>query len=259
MSWRFLAGLVLAGICLIYTAQAMLAEAAPLAEQRTAAQKLFKEGNFKEALAKFRELLADPKNDSPALSEDYRMTAQAMQRLAMEKDLDELREKVLTDHPLHWRVMQTIAHDYAHGNHYGFIIAGKFERGNHRGGGEWANVAARDYVRALQIYETALPLMLKDDDGAAKSEFCFDLAGTLQHHPHLRNRLAFSVAHRSQETARCRKELTTGRSGQFRRAGRCRGESALLHGAEILGSGQERRRAPALGGEHGGRIARGEI
>lgn len=183
MSWRFLSGLVLAGICLIYSAQAMLAEPTPLAEQRTAAQKLFKEGNFKDALAKFRELLADPKNDSPALSEDYRMAAQSMQRLALEKDLDDLREKVIADHPQHWRVMQAIANDYANGTHYGFIIAGKFERGNRRGGGEWANATARDYVRALQIYDTALPLMLKDDDSAAKSQFCFELAGSLQHHP----------------------------------------------------------------------------
>jgi uncharacterized protein YfaS (alpha-2-macroglobulin family) len=179
LSWRFLGGLLLAGICLIYTAQAMLAEPAPVAEQRAAAQKLFKEGNIKDALAKFRELLADPKNDSPALIEDYRMAAQAMQRLAMEKDLDDLREKVLADHPQHWRVMQAIAYDYSHGNHYGFIIAGKFERGNHRGGGEWANVAQRDYVRALQIFDTALPLMLKDDNSSEKSEFCFALAQTL--------------------------------------------------------------------------------
>ncbi len=60
-SWRLLSVLLLAGLCLIYSAQAMLAEPTPISEQRAAAQKLFKEGNFKDALAKFRELLADPK------------------------------------------------------------------------------------------------------------------------------------------------------------------------------------------------------
>ena len=51
-------------------------------------------------------------------------------------------------------------------DHNGFIIGGEFERGHHRGGGEYAVSIERDRVRALQLFEQALPHL----EGASNSE-----------------------------------------------------------------------------------------
>src|SRR5262249_21158586 len=42
-------------------------------------------------------------------------------------------------------------------SHFGFIIAGKFSRGQHRGGGDVVNSAQRDRARALQLMVQAMP------------------------------------------------------------------------------------------------------
>ena len=47
---------------------------------------------------------------------------------------------------------------YASSEHYGFIVAGKFYRGNHRGGGRYVGTMERDRVRALQLMQQALAL-----------------------------------------------------------------------------------------------------
>ena len=40
--------------------------------------------------------------------------------------------------------------------HNGVIVAGKFERGPHRGGGKFSNAFARDRVRSLQLMTQAI-------------------------------------------------------------------------------------------------------
>ena len=47
---------------------------------------------------------------------------------------------------------------YLNAQHQGFLIAGKYERGGHRGGGEVVNSVERDRVRALQLMQQAMPL-----------------------------------------------------------------------------------------------------
>src|SRR4029079_7194002 len=53
----------------------------------------------------------------------------------------------------------------------GFIIAGKFQRGPHRGGGKYVNASLRDRSRALQLMQAAMPLAIKDDDHGATGQF----------------------------------------------------------------------------------------
>ena len=45
---------------------------------------------------------------------------------------------------------------YQSAEDFGFLIAGRFERGGHRGGGEMASVEARDRIRSLQLLLQAL-------------------------------------------------------------------------------------------------------
>ena len=55
-------------------------------------------------------------------------------------------------------LVQAAANQYLSVNHHGFRIAGKFERGGHRGGGEMINSLERDRMRALQLLVQAMPL-----------------------------------------------------------------------------------------------------
>ena len=60
-----------------------------------------------------------------------------------------------------------MANQYHQIPHQGFIVAGKFSRGPHRGGdGRPVNTLDRDRVRALQLMVQALPDARKDNDHA---------------------------------------------------------------------------------------------
>ena len=54
--------------------------------------------------------------------------------------------------------MWAAAETYLSCDNYGFIIAGKFYRGQHRGGGQAVNSLERDRVRALQLMLQGMPL-----------------------------------------------------------------------------------------------------
>ncbi len=134
-------------------APALLAETHT--EQRAQAQKLFKQGNWKEALAVFRKLCLETDNDPKLVSQDLHSTAQCYQRLGRQNELDAFREAVIKRHANNWRLLYGAAQNYLSYNHWGFIVAGKFRRGNNRGGGQYANSWERDRVRSLQLMNAA--------------------------------------------------------------------------------------------------------
>ena len=84
---------------------------------------------------------------------------------------DEFREAVIEVHKENWRLLDAAARSYVEIDHQGFMVAGKFQRGPHRGGGRYVYAAQRDRVRALQLMQAALPLAIKDDDRAAAGQF----------------------------------------------------------------------------------------
>ena len=45
---------------------------------------------------------------------------------------------------------------YNQNNHWGYMVAGEFHRGSHRGGGKYVNALQRDRVRAMQLMNRAL-------------------------------------------------------------------------------------------------------
>ena len=63
--------------------------------------------------------------------------------------------------------------------HHGFMIAGEFHRGRHRGGGQVVNAAERDRIRALQLMQQAMPGALEDDNRREGAEFFLSLARML--------------------------------------------------------------------------------
>ncbi|MDP6636120.1 MAG: MG2 domain-containing protein [Phycisphaerae bacterium] len=143
---------------------------------RKKAQKLYKDGNFKEAYEAFAKLALNIKTDHKAVGGDLNMAVSALQRLNRRNETDALREKIIKVHAKNWRLLHTAANSYLHDTHYGYIISGEYHRGHHRGGGKYANSYERDRVRALQLMVQAIPLTKKDGDHAAVGAFYMALA-----------------------------------------------------------------------------------
>jgi uncharacterized protein YfaS (alpha-2-macroglobulin family) len=145
---------------------------AGLPEDRAAAEKLLRDGNFKEAHEAYAKLTTMKRTDAPHLvGEDLRNGASCLQRLGEEQRLDEFIETAVTAQQDNWQLLETAANLYRGINHSGFIVGGEFQRGGHRGGGEWANCYERDRVRSLQLLRDAERLVRAIPDRAAAARF----------------------------------------------------------------------------------------
>ncbi|MBT8045170.1 MAG: hypothetical protein KJO79_09490, partial [Verrucomicrobiae bacterium] len=144
-------------------------------QQRSQAAKLTKQGNYKESLAIYKKLLntvSDAKTDRD-LSNAYNN----LQQLRRTAETDELIESAVTKHPDNTQLLTRAGTIYINIPHYGYIVAGEFKRGNHRGGGQYAMTTQRDRVRALQLLTQALQ---NDPDDEQKSQIYSLLASALK-------------------------------------------------------------------------------
>jgi len=148
---------------------------AEVANLAATAKKQFEAGNVKDAYENYRKVLLDPRYEGADIIEYLTNVNNALQRLNRVPESDKLWEEIIAAHPTHRRVIAGMAWQYGNARQDGFMIAGKFERGNHRGGGEYVSSLDRDRVRSLQLYVQAMPLF---DDAPAeeKGEFHFQLA-----------------------------------------------------------------------------------
>ena len=144
---------------------------------RTAAMKLQTDGNWKEAYTLYSRLATDPGSDSTAVVDDFNAALIDLQRLDRESETDTLREKAIAAQPHNWRLLITAAHSLVGGTQYGYMVAGKFERGNHRGGGKYMSSSERDRVRALQLMAQAIPLLAAEPKKTDVGDFYLTLAG----------------------------------------------------------------------------------
>ena len=143
------------------------------------ALKLQQDGNFKEALEAYRSLILGPANDPQNAHDCLRWAVDCLRQLNQERDQDALCEAAVTAYPKNWRVLQVAAEMYFHSNHQGFLIAGQFERGQHRGGGQFANCEERDRIRALQLMRQAFPLLETESDHVGVGNFYLLLSDIL--------------------------------------------------------------------------------
>jgi uncharacterized protein YfaS (alpha-2-macroglobulin family) len=156
--------------------------------------KAYTDGNFKDAYDGLRKLALEPTADPRLVCNALDTAVKCLRRLARYDETDELRETVLKAHADNWRLLWTAAQSYCQDQqevwrrphqpdeleqHYGFIIAGKFYRGGHRGGGKQVWTFPRDRARALQLMHQALPLCAKDDDKPALADFHLHFAKLL--------------------------------------------------------------------------------
>jgi uncharacterized protein YfaS (alpha-2-macroglobulin family) len=143
------------------------------------AQKLQQDGNFKEAFEAYRSLILGPAPDQQNAHNCLKWAVECLRLLQQERDQDALCEAAVAAHPKNWRVLQVAAEMYFHSNHQGFLIAGQFERGQHRGGGQYANCEERDRIRALQLMRQAFPLLEAETDRSGVGIFYLALSDML--------------------------------------------------------------------------------
>src|SRR5262249_55130946 len=117
--------------------------------------------------------------DPRQVGNDLDMGISALQKLGRTDEIDDFREAVIDVHKKNWRLLQTAALSYGNGEHHGFIVAGKFYRGNKRGGGRYVGTVQRDRARALQLMQQALELTRNETDKTALSQFHFHFANLL--------------------------------------------------------------------------------
>jgi alpha-2-macroglobulin len=151
----------------------------PIPQDRNMLDKLIRDGNYQDALAGFRRRALDPQTSPGEVAHDLQQALACLQQLGRVDEIDDLREKAIQAHAGNWRLLQAAAESYFTVDHQGFLVAGRFERGQKRGGGQAMNTAARDRVRALQLMVQALPLVKEEPDTAAAAEFFFALAQSL--------------------------------------------------------------------------------
>ncbi len=120
-----------------------------------------KNGNFQNALPKFKKLLANPETTPRQRIDSYDGVLQCYHRLNRVDEIDAFREQLAKDHADDWRLLAAIARSWMEQPHFGHQIAGEFRRGSHRGGGKVVNATARDRVRALRLYRAAFELVRK--------------------------------------------------------------------------------------------------
>lgn len=143
---------------------------------RGQARKAYQDGNWNDAYQLFRQLCLEAVNDPKMVGGDFVQAWQCLRNLNRINELDEFREEVIEKHIDNWRLLQTAAGSYSGNNHWGYMVAGKFQRGSHSGGGKYVNAVQRDHVRALQLMNRALTLAARDSSNSEVANFCLEFA-----------------------------------------------------------------------------------
>jgi uncharacterized protein YfaS (alpha-2-macroglobulin family) len=150
-------------------------------ERREAASKAATAGNYKDAYEALRKLALDEKCDPLKVGDDLNLAIDCLRNLGRVDEVDEFREAVIKVHGNNWRLLQTAAMSFTrHGEHFGYIVAGKFYRGHKHGGkGRIVDSMQRDRVRALQLMNQALGFQKEETDKTALAQFYLNFAHLL--------------------------------------------------------------------------------
>ena len=147
------------------------------------ATKVMNEGNMKEAYQAFRKLTLDEKSPEMA-GRALEQAVLCLQRLNRGSEIDALRDQALQQRSDQWPFLAQAANTYLSGYSYGYMIAGDFFRGHHRGGGKFVDASQRDRVRALRLLTKAIELAADETSADTKSKVArlhLQLAQALSH------------------------------------------------------------------------------
>ncbi len=137
----------------------LFAEELTPAEMRNKAFIYKNQGNYKDAFELFQQLTLGKENQARQVPAEFTAAIYCLRRLNRVNEIDTYREQVIKKNSTNWRLLESAAQSFFGYPQYGYMIAGKFERGNHRGGGKRVNAFQRDRIRALQLYVQAMPLV----------------------------------------------------------------------------------------------------
>ena len=128
---------------------------------RQKAQKLDKDGNYKEALALYQELLAGDKPTGLDLHE----ALGCLRKLRRHQESDKLIGNAVEKHSKNHDILLNAATAYHTLPHYGSIVAGQFKR-NSRSRGDYVQTTERDRTRSIQLCLAALKNVPSKDNPA---------------------------------------------------------------------------------------------
>jgi hypothetical protein len=131
----------------------------PLADAalREKAEKIMRDGNYKEAFDLYQKLVLNPADNPVLVGNDLHGAIACLNQINRTAENDSFREKAVNVHSNNWKLLYDAARSYFDEQHYGTIIAGEFQRGPNRGGdGKWGNSFERDRIRALQLMVRAM-------------------------------------------------------------------------------------------------------
>ena len=206
-----------------------------------------------------RKLALDPDDDPLQVGNDLDTAITCLQRLGRSDEIDDFREGVIDVHKQNWRLLETAAQTYVNGEHYGFIVAGKFYRGNQRGGGRYVNAIQRDRVRALQLMQQALPLSQGRERTSRPSPSSTSTSPTCSSTaPATTNRGACNTSPTWPSCPTTRKATAATAATAAGAPVDADGNPVYYTGAQELRDGPERRRALALDADPGRRVRPGQ-
>ena len=175
MKFRFIKFRIIATLLTLVVATALVAAVIESqqshADRRSEAAKTLKQGNYKEAYQIYRQLVLDKHVEPDKVGGDLQQAVNCLVRLNRSSEIDAFREQAIVVHAKNWRLLHAAALSFQSNVHHGYLIAGKFERGHHRGGGEVVNARQRDRVRALQLMKQATPFAEQDAKKTEVSAF----------------------------------------------------------------------------------------
>ena len=149
---------------------------------RKQAQKAFQDGNWKSAYRSYRKLCLELAIDPKMIGNDLLQAWQCLRNLNRLSELDDFREDVIAKHIDNWRLLQAAARSYHQNNHWGYMVAGEFHRGDHRGGGKYMNSIQRDRTRAMQLMNRARKLTVNETARNEVADFYLEFAGIIRQH-----------------------------------------------------------------------------
>lgn len=158
-----------------------------LEQQRRQAKSHLANGNFKDALQLFEKLVGNSDNQGADSAGDLRNAVDCLNRLGEISRVDDLLQRAIASHGAaqkggnvrNWRMLAEVARQYSYLPHHGFIVAGEFERGGRRGGGQPANSIERDRARAVQLLDQILAQAMRDDNKREVAQFLMDAAAMI--------------------------------------------------------------------------------
>ncbi len=130
---------------------------------RQEARKLQADGNFQEALDRYRKLLEMPADDPLLAVDDLDRAFLCLNNLGKQSEVDELLERALQTHSTNWRLFQMAADKMQYVPSYGMIVGQKFTRNpQNQQSGIWVDRQNEDRIRSLRWLDQGLELLQAD-------------------------------------------------------------------------------------------------